>query len=208
MKGRIYRKSMRVKIALFYVLLASMNMVLFSVLIFDQQMSLLIQNFNLKSRELVQTVLGDVQNIQIAKEKDKNYDILIKTLKTYNVKRYRIFDGDGNVWHMEPEKQQANVDDYLLRKTMEISGDSAIFRTRYYVELDSKNFDSLVLLPLKAASGNQKLFLDISLSIENVTESLKELYLTLALGIMFGIILHVIFGFYVYRLIFFTYQLD
>ena len=202
MKDRKFKKSMRIKIALFYVLLASMNMVIFSVLIYDQQMSILMQNFNLSSRDLVQTVLGDIQDIKISRNKDQNFKELMKGLRVYNIRRYRIFDSEGNVWHKEPESQEGRVDDYLLRKTLEISGDSSIFRAKYHVELDSKNFDSMVLLPLESTEKNQKLFLDLSLSLEKVTESLKELYLTLGFGISFGVVLHVLFGLYVYQLIF------
>ncbi|MDH5657166.1 MAG: SpoIIE family protein phosphatase [Spirochaetia bacterium] len=201
MEEKKYNKSLRVKISLFYGLLASMNLILFSVLIYDQQMSLLMNNFSMTSKEVVQTLLGEVQEISVSDQKDETYQQLQKSLKSYQVSRYRIFNEDGKVLHMEPAGQDESISDDLMRKTLEISGDTALFKRKYHFELDSENFNSIVLVQLNSRM-KENIFLDLSLSLNQIQQTLNELYRTLGFGIFAGIVLHILFGFYVYRLIF------
>src|SRR5512135_1861900 len=117
--------SLRFKIGFFYALLATVNIIFFSVMIFENQTDLLLSNFKYHSRDLVNTVLGELTALPITAETDANYSRLVDILKSRGVDQFTIFDREGHILHELPEPsvksgEVRSVSAELKRKSLEL----------------------------------------------------------------------------------------
>jgi len=196
--------SLRTQIALLYMGLAMGNIVFFSVMIYDSMTDLQKNNYKLQSDNLINAVLSGLQQIRISKNRDASYEHLTKLLAEYRIEKFRVFDSKGKVWHREPGDLPDKVDDALLIKTIELSSDNPIYTARYYKELDVANYQVKFLIPLSTSKNgvDQKIFLDAAMSVEEMKKSQATVYSIIFLAASWGIVFHILFGIYVYRLIF------
>ncbi|MEM7181222.1 MAG: regulator, partial [Spirochaetota bacterium] len=119
--------SLRIKIAIIYSLLTLINIVFFSVMIFENQTDLLITNIQIKSNNLVKTIATDLQERVVSKKKNLNYKNIKNYMLTNGVDQFTIFDKEGNIWHQEPISEVAQkrlkIDANLQKKLKEITPD-------------------------------------------------------------------------------------
>jgi len=200
------KSSLRIQIGLLYTLLALINILFFSVMIFENQAGLLNKNFNYQYREFVRGILNDVKTISLSKSNDKYYQELKSKLKvSYNISEFTVFDRKGNIWHIvsknkSSEKMQTvNAD--LRRKSLELAMETAVFRTPYKLIPNSEDFTIDFLLPL-TAKGGEKIFLHTLLHINEIKKTLNDLYIQIGIAVIVGIIFHILFGIFVFRVIF------
>jgi len=201
---------MRVQIGLLYTLLALINIVFFSVMIFENQTDLLIVNFKFHSENLVKTIATDLEKLKISRQKDAAFNEFNSTLGLNNVKEYLIFDNNGAIWHKVPENSKAIpenkkkpgfVEPEIKRKTLELGTNTSLFRTSYYRELNEDDFSVILILPVMGFEGKD-LYLYTEISIRAIKKRLNELYFQIGLSVVWGIIFHILFGIFVYRIIF------
>ncbi|MBI3395759.1 MAG: SpoIIE family protein phosphatase, partial [Spirochaetia bacterium] len=265
-------RSLSLQIGLLYMFLAVINILFFSAMIFENQSDLLLKNFKFQSDQVVSTVINDLEGIQISRESDENLAALAGALKAKGMNSFVIFGSDGDVWHRFPPDPngEKTVPAALKRKSLEISGETADFRSRYTKELNQDDFSVQFLLPLRARDGNGKpkdkdkqtgkdmpgkdpaakepgtdpakdpakepvkepaakepaakepaqdpakkpgvdgrpdkqiatVFLSTRVSIKEIQNRLKELYFQMGLAVAWGVLFHVVFGIFVYRVIF------
>ena len=194
--------TLRFKIGLFYIILAVVNIMYFSVMIFENQTDLLLSNFKFHSNELVRNVLTETSSITVTNREGESYDRLLTLLDGSGVGDFVIFRSDGTVVHSRGvELDGDQVDGATKRKSMELSGSSTLFRSRYHMELDSDNFAVRFILPLKG-EGGEKLFLATSISVSAIKDRMGDLYMQMGLAVAWGILFHTIFAYFVYRIIF------
>ncbi|TGN18600.1 PP2C family protein-serine/threonine phosphatase [Leptospira idonii] len=197
--------SLRFKIGLFYSLLALLNIIFFTVMIFENQSDLLLKNFQFQSENLANTILADLQNIGLTKERDEAFDVFRKTLKLYDIGKFVIFQNDGEIWVREPQdgRTETHISEHLLKKSKDVSSDKegSLFKSRYSLDLNEDDFTVDFLLPIRAASG-EEIFLFTHFNIASIQERLKQLYIQVAYAVVWGVIFHLIFAILVYRAIF------
>lgn len=195
-------KSLQLYIAFFYTILTLLNIIFFSAMILENQTDLLLVNFKYQSEDLAKTVLGQLGEVKISRNKDENYKLLKSTLESYELSSFDIFDSQGNLWHRYPEteKKVSKVSEKTLRKGKDISNRASLFRLRYLIELNEKDFSLDILLPL--ASGREQSFLLAHLNINTIQDRLDSIYYQVAGAILWGIVFHVLFAIFVFRLIF------
>jgi len=66
-------RSLQVKIGILYVILALVNLLFFSVLIYENQTELLVKNFNFQSVNFVLQVMDDLKDITISRDNPEIY---------------------------------------------------------------------------------------------------------------------------------------
>ncbi|MCU0825390.1 MAG: hypothetical protein MUF77_12200, partial [Leptospira sp.] len=89
--------SLRFKIGLFYSLLALLNIIFFTVMIFENQSDLLLKNFQFQSENLANTILTDISSIGLSGKEDESFELFRKTLKLYEIENFVIFNSEGTI---------------------------------------------------------------------------------------------------------------
>ncbi|EMY68832.1 SpoIIE family protein phosphatase [Leptospira vanthielii] len=197
--------SLRFKIGLFYSLLALLNIIFFTVMIFENQSDLLLKNFQFQSENLANTILADIQTIGLSGERDESFEVFRKTLKLYEINKFTIFDVDGKIVLSEPESGPGvkEITESVLKKTKEVSSDKEgnLFKARYSLDLNESDFTVDFLLPIRL-SDNKEVFLFTHFNISSIQDRLKQLYIQVGYAVLWGIVFHIIFAILVYRAIF------
>lgn len=217
-------RSLSLQIGLLYLLLALINILFFSVMIFENQSDLLLQNFKLQSDTLVRTVVTDLETVELTRDKDANLEALSTALEGQGIQTFRIFDKEGNIWHQKPESEIKTIPADVKRKSLEFLGDTTLFRSRYSMDIDQSDFSVQFLIPLRANEAPAKqlpakdpvvnpaakegtkipgrVFLSTRTSLAAIQVRLRELYFQIGLAMIWGVVFHVVFGVFVYRVIF------
>ncbi|MGE8719915.1 PP2C family protein-serine/threonine phosphatase [Leptospira terpstrae] len=197
--------SLRFKIGLFYSLLALINIIFFTVMIFENQSDLLLKNFQFQSENLANTILADIQSIGLSGSRDDSFEVFRKTLKLYEINKFSIFDPDGKTILSEPESGPGvkEITEAVLKKTKEVSSDKEgnLFKARYSLDLNESDFTVDFLLPIRL-SDNREVFLFTHFNISSIQDRLKQLYIQVGYAVLWGILFHIIFAILVYRAIF------
>ena len=198
-------RSLQLYIGFFYTALALLNIVFFSVMILENQTDLLLVNFKYQSEDLAKTVLSQLEELRISKNKDENYKLLKDTLSSYELSSFDVFDSEGELWHRYlavegKEAESGQVSEETLKKAKDLSNRTSLFRLRYLVELNEKDFSLDILLPLKS-KGAQSYLLS-HLNIATIRDRLDAIYYQVVGAIIWGIIFHALFAVFVFRLIF------
>lgn len=197
------RSSLRLQIGLLYTVLAFVNIIFFSVMIFSNQRDLLILNFRYQADNLVKSVQEKLEKSNVPVADTPEYEDFREGLSANDIKTYVIFDDKGKIWHNEPDKTQngSQVSDDLRRKSVELSADLTLYRSSYLKQINEQDFTVSFLLPLKG-EGNRTLFLSTSLSIQSIRDSLRSIYIQIAVAVVWGVVFHVLFAIFVFNLIF------
>ncbi|MEQ9366749.1 MAG: SpoIIE family protein phosphatase [Leptospirales bacterium] len=207
------RRSLSVQIGMLYILLALINITFFSVVILENQTDLLLVNFKYQAESIVKTVLDDdLQELEFSPDKDDlSFRTLVNSLKSYDVQSFHVFTAKGDLWYEyvstsdkadETEASESGkIDESLRRKTVEFTTEESLFRSRYVIDLNEEDFSLDFLMPLKSKTED-RVFLNASLSVNTIRERLNYLYYQVALAVVWGVIFHVAFALFVYRVIF------
>ncbi len=197
------RSSLSVQIGLLYVLLALINILFFSVMIFENQTELLNKNFNYEYKAFVSNVLGKMGQIQISPRKDEAYEALKRVLADNQIGSFTVFDAEGRIVFREPTapKPGETVPPDIRRKSLELSIETAVFQTPYKLIPNAQDFTVDFFLPI-AGKDNARYFLYTLLSIEQIKQRLLGLYVQIGLAVGWGVVFHLLFALFVYRVIF------
>ena len=197
-------RSLRLQIGILYSFLALVNILFFSVMIFENQTELLVKNFKYQSENFVTSVMTDLNSKKISKADEANLKALKENLFYLEIFQFRIFDKTGEVWYNERGIVTGeNAEEDLIKKAKEISDTTSVFSSKYKLELNKEDFTIKFLIPLVAEPEDAgPLFLSTQLSIKTMQERLTKLYYQIAVAFLWGLISHILFGIYIYRVIF------
>ncbi|MCB1143542.1 MAG: SpoIIE family protein phosphatase [Leptospiraceae bacterium] len=195
-------RSLRVQIGILYSILALINILFFSVMIFENQTELLVKNFNYQSVNFVIQVMDDLKDKEIPREKNDKLDKFISSLRFHDIQNYSIFDKNGLILHKSDDVTITEIDKETLKKAEEISDTSSIFTSKYKLELNKEDFTINFLIPMKGEVPGEILFLNTHLSIRNIQDRLTKLYYQIGIAFIWGVFTHILFGIYINRVIF------
>ncbi|MCE9500085.1 MAG: SpoIIE family protein phosphatase [Leptospira sp.] len=204
--GTILKKikgSIRTQIGILYSILALANIIFFSVMIFENQSDLLLNNFKFHSENIIKTVVNDLKDFKLTKVKDTQLDGIVAALKVSGINSFQIFDAKGILWHEYPDtgNSEKEVSASLKARILDLLEDASVFKSKYKLEFDEKDFSVNFILPLRGKL-NEELFLSTNVSIEIIRTRLQQLYYQIGLAVAWGIIFHFLFGIFLYRVIF------
>ncbi len=201
-KGWIH--SLRVRIGLFYLILATTNITFFSVMTFENQTDLLLNNFKLHSNDLVRVVVDDIG--KVSTEKAISSDDLIKVLSERGIGSFDVVDKDGAIVFQYPtpadvSQKRDTLSPRLKARLQEMTATSTLIQSRYKLDLNADNFSVDFILPLEKTEQGER-YLSTTLSVQSMQTRLRELYFQIALLVGWGILFHLLFAIFVYRVIF------
>ncbi len=197
------RSSLRVQIGLLYTMLAFVNIIFFSVMIFSNQRDLLILNFRYQADNLVKSVQERLEKASVPVADNQDYADFQSALKANEITQFVIFDDKGNIWHSAPDESQRGqpVADDLRRKSIELSADLTLYRSSYLKQINEQDFTVSFLLPLRG-EGDKRLYLSTILSLQAIKQALRGIYIQIAISVVWGVVFHVLFAIFVFNLIF------
>ena len=200
------KNSLALKIGIAYAILALVNLIFFSVMIIENQTDLLVTSFKHQSDSLAKGAANLLSNLKIGRSpKDPGYETLHRSLQTYDLNWYKIFDAKGNIWHQysaakgEVLNKKKQVSKRVQRRVSQLNSRRSLFQARYLVELQEEDFSIELLLPL--GRGNS-LFLFSSLNLKTMQSRLYLVYYQVLGAVVWGIIFHVLFALFLIRIIF------
>lgn len=196
------KKSLKLQIGIIYTVLALINIIFFSVMIFENQMDLMINNFKYHADTIVKAISGELEQYAIGKEEDENFQSLKKSLLVNNIKSFYIFTSDGTILHKYQDSSSViPFPENYADKIKILNSQSAFMKSRYTVELDNKDFSVQFFALLNGKDGISP-YLFTSISVKAVLDRLKQLYFQIALAVVWGAIFHIFFAIYLFRVIF------
>lgn len=204
------RTSLKIIIGALYGLLALLNIIISSVMIVENQIDLILTNINLQQNELGRAVSDEVQSLRISPGAEASLNALDEQLRSRNVERYQIFNESGEVWRQyfrddseQPARPPADVRvaEVILKKTEELTSENTLFRQRFIAELNEADFSIDLMIPLQTDAARNA-FLFARLSLAEARKRIESLYFQVGLAVVLGVIVHLAFGVFVFRLIF------
>lgn len=201
-----YKKnSLRMQIGLLYTLLAFVNIVFFSVMIFENQSDLLIQSFQLQSENLANTVISDLSSTVIDLDNEEETTLFSQRIGNYEAATFRIFSYQGDILFsgLDPDHYFPNLEEWISNNLSDLnpSDQSSIFKSRYKLELNENDFSLLLTLPIRTKNSKNS-FLQAIIIFSGLQERLSQIYIFMGIATGWGIVFHLLFGIFVYRSIF------
>lgn len=196
------RGSLRLVIGVIYGLLALGNIIISSVLIFENQAALLQENVQLHADRVANAVFGELQQTELRSE-DGAYDRLGRVFSGQDLERYLLFNADGEILRRFPEDPEApaQVSEQLQQQIVEFTAEQSLFQSRFTKELNEDDYTIRLLFPLRG-EGGEDLFLFAVLSLQQLSEMQQNIFIQAALNAGVIIVLHVVIAFFLFRLIF------
>lgn len=197
-----WRPRLSLLIGLLYTALAAINIAFFVFMILENQTDLLQNTFRYHSRSLVQEVMAGNTSRAPAQSDSDYFESIKDSLKGYDPRYGIIFDSDGQVLYRWDGSQDAPEapNPYILERTSEMAGRDLIFKEPFSLELNEEDWTADIILPLDRPG--KSVFLNIRLQIAAIHERMDEIRWQILLAILWGIIFHVLFGLFVYKIIF------
>lgn len=125
-------RSLRLQIGILYSFLALVNILFFSVMIFENQTELLVKNFKYQSENFVTSVMTDLNSKKISKADETNLKSLKENLFYLEIFQFRIFDKNGEIWYNEKGIVTGQIiEEDLVKKGKEISDTTSVFSSKY-----------------------------------------------------------------------------
>ncbi|MBE7437197.1 MAG: SpoIIE family protein phosphatase [Spirochaetales bacterium] len=195
------RKSLRFKILSIYGVIALGTIVFFTGLIFENQTDLLTANFRHEIHNLVRSVSETIGKQKVTARDTESFRELAATLFAQNIRAFTVFDDQSRIVFHTPADTNFQLPQWVGQQTQELRAGSALFETNHNVLLDENDFVASAVFRLPA-QGKEQLYLHAPLSLATITERLHQIYWQVLIAVLWGLLLNVVFGVFVYRTIF------
>jgi phosphoserine phosphatase RsbU/P len=200
-KSKKVSSSLRLQIGLLYLLLSIINIIYFSVMIFENQMDLLIENFKFQSESTAKQISEELVNINVFDNTESDKENLNAVLKSNGIFNFFLLDSEASVLYRNSNENELLLPKNVKDKLKEMDARSQIVKSTYNIELDSDNFLVKIILPIESKAEKQY-YVYSELSIRIILERLNLLYFQIILSICWGIIFHLLFAIYLFKKIF------
>ena len=199
------KQSLSLKVTIIYIFLAVLNILFFSIMIYENQMDLIKENVQYKAEKMTGELLNSLQKAseevdsKIFNLKDKSAVVgnLVNMINKV-VPEFVFFNAQGGILYRSHENIVINNDDIL-------KGNNAITNKeftgkRFYSSIDEKSYVISFYIPAKFPYVGEFLLL-FRYQMKEINQELKNLYLLITLLIIVIAIIHVLFAFFLYRLV-------
>jgi sigma-B regulation protein RsbU (phosphoserine phosphatase) len=198
------KESIRTQIALLYTLLAIINIIFFSVMIFENQMDLLIDNFKFHAESIVNGIFSEIKNREANLDPQNRQKEIEAILKSNGVNQFIILDEAAKIIQTsqsESKEKQLALPSNIEQKIKEMANKSNITTNRFNMELDDKDFTVKIILPIRI-SGNKYEYAYTIINIKMILDRLRSLYIQIIISVCWGIVFHALFAIYLFKVIF------
>ena len=194
-----FTHSIRFQLGIFYLALALLNIVFFSLMILEDQNELLRGKLNRTADNIVGVLRENLTKFPVlSRQKDAAFESLNDYLLKQGASDFMIFERKGQVVHrvrdgeyleLTADSPDATVAEAIMKKTLEIGEQGSVLQKPFHTELDEEDFSKAnFLLPLKTVGG-ETLFLHTSLRLDEAQKMLNKLYYQVAVAVGWGLII-------------------
>lgn len=180
-------------------------------MIFENQTDLLVQSFQLQSENLANRLLQDFEEPIPEPQSDTARENLLTKLRFYEAAGMRVLSKEGEVILQSPATLDPEM--FQTKKTIEekiqelnLVSANSVFETKYDLDLLEEDFSIVITLPIRTESGNVYL-LQAKILLSGIQERLRQIYIFMGIATSWGIIFHILFAIFVYRVIFYRLHL-
>ena len=204
-----FTHSIRFQLGIFYLILAILNIVFFSLMILEDQNELLRGKLNRTADNIVGTLRENLTTFPVlTRERDQALEDVKDYLVEQGARDFILFEPKGSVVQkvvdgkfvdLDPDAPESKVDEDIMKKSLEVGEQRSVLQKPFHTELDRDDFSlAHLLLPLKSKSG-ETLFLHTSLRLDEAERLLQRLYVQIGMAVGWGLIFFVLFAFLIYR---------
>ncbi|MCB1307406.1 MAG: SpoIIE family protein phosphatase [Leptospiraceae bacterium] len=190
------------QIGFLYTILAMANIIFFSAVIFENQTDLLSNSFRYQADNIAQAIMQRLSEVSITPDNSAAHELLAGELAVYDTPYLYILGADAAVWyaHSTPDSSPPEIDTERLRELIfQLRGEESLIFARYHLELNEDDFSIRMLVPLNA---HPAAFVYTTLSLQSMRDRLNEIYIQMAIAVIWSVIFHAVFALFLYRLIF------
>lgn len=192
-------RSVKFKIAVAYSLLAIVNISIFSILIFENQVDLIINNFKLHYDNFASVISKSLNEIEIDLDSDGGKKTLKDQLFINGISKFLVFDDEKKLIYSEDESRELGNPEtilpFLYPKLEKSDG------SRYRIELNIETYQVKISFQIKNPAS-KKYFIYTEETIRIVRDRLRQLYIQIGVVIVLGVFFHAFFALYLYKIIF------
>lgn len=200
---KFLRKSISVKISGLYIFLAVINMSFFTIIIYENQIDLIVENTKYRIIELTNSIVSSMDKLgSEIKPGNGNNITREKVVKEISgllgrmTNRYIIFSEDGEVIYKSPENFQFSRNDIL-------NGIKAVTNRdftgkRYYSVVDRDSYEISFYIPFSMHTLEQSI-LFIKFQMKDIDTRLKQLYKLIILIVVLVSFFHILFAIMLFR---------
>jgi serine phosphatase RsbU (regulator of sigma subunit) len=197
--------SISLKIVILYIFFAVLNISIFTIIIFENQVDLITEITKFRTKEIANNIYSRVTDIVEKINKDpKKYDqtsIVINELDTYLkslINEYIVFKEDRSVLIQSQQKielkEEYLLDAFRAYKNRDFTGQ--LFLT----QVDEKKHEILFYFPLQIIRIDNAMLL-FKLQMKEINNRIYALYNIVLIVICFIACFHILFGLFLNRLI-------
>ncbi|MBN1411161.1 MAG: SpoIIE family protein phosphatase [Spirochaetales bacterium] len=192
-------RKISVKISLLYILLALINIIFFTVIIFENQIDLIIKNAEYKTKEVATNLYSRfsplIADINTNPTKFPTQESIINALKeslnSLFVEKYLLFTEDNKVLYQSGNN--LTIDAVDVTDVSNAIANRDVMGDFYYAKVLEQKYKIHFFVPL----GLQKIpdsFLLFELDIRDIDKTFQALYQLIVLMIAVILVFHLIFG--------------
>jgi sigma-B regulation protein RsbU (phosphoserine phosphatase) len=198
------RKSISVKISGLYIFLAIINMSFFTIIIYENQIDLIVENTKYHIIELTNSIVSSLDKISVEIKPHNGSNVTrekvvkeISELISQMTGSFSIFSEDGEMIYRSSENFKFNQNDIL-------NGIKAVTNRdftgkRFYSVVDRDTYEISFYIPFSIYTLEQSI-LFMKFQMSDIDVRLKQLYKLITLIIILVSIFHVFFAILLFRL--------
>ncbi|MCP4137070.1 MAG: SpoIIE family protein phosphatase [bacterium] len=210
MRLKLKSLSIKTKAGLLYLFLAIVNITIFTSLIFYNQVELISKNTEYNVKEYSSNFIHYLNTLSGKWHSDgRSRQDVIKIIsseienrntisKSRLIKSFMIFTEEGEILHKSlPGLEIANRD---LVVGMEALTSEEFLRTRYVSKINKETYELSSYIPLKVHTLTGSILL-LRFKMEDFDQYVSSLYTIVSIVIGFIVVFHLVFAFFLFRLI-------
>lgn len=201
-------RSIRFRVGVLYFVLAVLNVLILTSMIFENQLDMLRLNFRLQADRLAVTVLPRLQRLDAGTQ--DGLGAMDRLLMENHILRYQIFDDAGDLAFERASgatsvlRKEGKVDPAVLRRTYELREERGSAREEYSLDLSDEDYSAHYVIPLSGSVllSERPVYISAVMRVTDFEARYRQLFIQsgIAAGVVF--LAHVLFALLVARFFF------
>lgn len=198
------RKSISFKISGLYILLAIMNMSFFTIIIYENQIDLIVENTKFQIIELTNSLISSLDRISIEIKAQKGESITrgevvkeITGLISNISDSFIVFSEEGEMIYRSSENFEFKQDDVL--NGIKAVTNKDFTGKRFYSVVDRETYEISFYIPFSLYTLEESI-LFLKFQMKEINSRLNQLYKLVTLIIVLVALFHVFFAFMLFRI--------
>lgn len=193
--------TVKLKIGIAYSFLSIINISIFSNLIFENQIDLIINNFKLHYSNFASVASKDLSSLEFIGTESEDFNSIKQALHLNGVTKFLIYNQNNSLVYTFDEFNEFNLIDQIKSYIILLKEKNTNNFKKFFIDLNPNDYKVKILFFVKA-NDITTLTIYTEETIRIVEDRMRQLYIQIGLVVVLGILLHLLFAIYLYKLIF------